>query len=265
MNAHKDKPRKEVIVSLTSFPAAISYAIKAIESILAGSVQPDKVVIYLTFSDFGEAGIPQDLLDLAANNPIFEIRNHEPDLRSYQKLIPALQDFPEAVIVTIDDDVAYHRHLLRDLLKVHHKMPDVIVAHRVRRIILDGPYSSWKKYKWYHFLKRRIHAGYKNLLTGVGGVLYPPHSLKADMLDVTLYSKIAPTADDLWFWAAAVMNEKKIVPVPFGRNAPRYIGKPLDISLKKVNIESGIDRNTTVMQTILEKYPTIRQIIKADR
>ena len=249
-------------MSLTSFPAAISYAVGAVRSILAGSVLPDKVVLYLTFSDFGEAGIPKVLLELTQNNPIFEIRNHEPDLHSYQKLIPALKDFPEAVIVTVDDDVAYHRHLLRDLLRVHREMPDAIIAHRVRRIILDAPYHEWKRYKWYHFLKKRIHAGYKNLQTGVGGVLYPPHSLKEDMLDVELYSKIAPTTDDIWFWAAAVANKRKIVPVPFGKNHLHYVGKPLDISLKKVNIKSGVDRNNATMQALLEKFPNIRQIIK---
>lgn len=264
MNTHKNKPRQEVIVSLTSFPAAISYAVRAVKSILAGSVLPDRIVIYLTFSDFGEAGIPQDLLNLASSNPIFEIRNHEPDLRSYQKLIPALQDFPEAVIVTVDDDIAYHRNMLRNLLKAHQEIPNTILAYRVRRIIPDAPYSMWKRYKWYHFLKKRIHASYKNLQTGVGGALYPPHSLKTEMLDVERYSKIAPTTDDIWFWAAAVANKTKIAPVPFGRNKLRYVGKPLDISLKKINIKSNIDRNSAAMQAILENYPHIREIIEKE-
>ena len=114
MNPNISKP--EVIVSLTSFPAAISYAAKAIRSVLQGSVLPDKVVLYLTVSQFGESGIPQELQKLAADNPLFEIRNYDRDIRSYRKLIPALKDFPDAVIVTIDDDVAYHENMLRDLL-----------------------------------------------------------------------------------------------------------------------------------------------------
>lgn len=264
MNARQDKPKQEVIVSLTSFPAAISYAVGAVRSILAGSVLPDKVVLYLTFSDFGAAGIPKDLLELAENNPIFEIRNNEPDLHSYQKLIPALKDFPEAVIVTVDDDIVYHRNMLRNLLKAHREIPNTILAYRVRRIIPDAPYSMWKRYKWYQFLKKRIHASYKNLQTGVGGALYPPHSLKTEMLDVERYSKIAPTTDDIWFWAAAVANKTKIAPVPFGRQKLRYVGKPLDISLKKINIKSGIDRNSATMQAILENYPYIREIIEKE-
>ena len=88
-----DKPK--VIVSLTSFPAAISYAVQAIRSVLEGSLLPDKLVLYLTFSQFGESGVPQSLLELADSNSIFEIRNYDWDIRSYRKLIPALKDFPE--------------------------------------------------------------------------------------------------------------------------------------------------------------------------
>ena len=41
--------QKKVIVSLTSFPAAIPYAKDAINSILAGNTLPDKVVYILRF------------------------------------------------------------------------------------------------------------------------------------------------------------------------------------------------------------------------
>ena len=90
---------------MTSFPAAIPYALQAVQSILNGSVLPDKLVLYLTFAQFGDNGLPQELLALADRSPVFEIRNYDRDIRSYRKLIPALQDFPEAVIVTVDDDV----------------------------------------------------------------------------------------------------------------------------------------------------------------
>ena len=109
-NAHKP----EVVVSMTSFPQAIPYAVKAIQSILNGTVLPDRLVLYLYFSQFGEAGIPDELVRLSKENSIFEIRNYDRDLRSYLKLIPALADFPEAVIVTVDDDIDYHPDMLRN-------------------------------------------------------------------------------------------------------------------------------------------------------
>lgn len=254
--------KKEVIVSLTSFPAAIPYAIGAIESILKGSVLPDKVVLYLSFSQFEEKEIPQTLTNLAQENPLFEIRNHEPDIRSYQKLVPALQDFPDAVIVTVDDDMNYHPHMLRDLLRFHKKYPEAIIAHRAKRISLEKPYHKWHKFRWYSFLLKKTHLDYRCLQTGVGGVLYPPHALNQEMINMELFTELAPTSDDLWFWAAAVANGTKVLPVPFGpHNKPHGLGKPRELSLKTINFKSGKERNDAAFHAILEKYPIIRQRI----
>ncbi|MBD5357564.1 MAG: glycosyltransferase [Bacteroides sp.] len=253
---------EQVIVSLTSYPAAIGFAAPAIKSILEGSVLPDKIVLYLLFSQFKEGEIPEELFTLEKQTPIFEIRDCERDLRSYLKLVPALKDFPDSVIVTIDDDEYYHKNFLKDLLKIHRIFPNDIIAHRVKKIDLNSPYSKWKKYKWHNFFLKRHHPRYKNLQTGVGGVLYPPHSLKKDMMDPDLFTKLAPTTDDFWFWAAAVANGRKIVPVPFGVSAPHGIGKPAALSLMTVNYTSGVDRNIQSLNTILDRYPEIRHKIE---
>lgn len=256
--------KHQVVVSMTSFPEAIPYAVQAIHSILNGSVLPDKLILYLTFSQFEKNGIPECLRRLSEENPVFEIRNYDKDIRSYRKLIPALTDFPDAIIVTVDDDVAYHRHLLRDLLDLHSQVPDAILAHRVKRIKVGKPYRSWRKYRWYDFLFKRIHKSFINLQTGVGGVLYPPHSLKNDMLDVGLFSKIAPTADDIWFWAAAVANGFPVVPVPFGHNKPRGLNKPRELSLKTINFKGKADRNLSALNVIIGSYPEIKKQLNSN-
>jgi len=253
--------KRQVVVSMTSFPAAIPYAVQAVRSILNGSVLPDKLILYLTFSQFAEGGIPESLRSLSEESPIFEIRNYDRDIRSYRKLIPALIDFPDAIIVTVDDDVAYHRHMLRDLLNLHAQLPDAVLAHRVKRIELGAPYRSWRKYRWYDFLFRRIHRSFLNLQTGVGGVLYPPRSLKREMLDVDLFSAIAPSTDDIWFWAAAAANGFCVVPVPFGRNKPRGLDKPRELSLKTINFKGKTDRNVSALNAVMEHYPEIKQRI----
>lgn len=260
MNSNMSK--QQVIVSLTSFPAAIPYAAQAVQSILNGSVLPDKVILYLTFSQFGEGGIPQELQKLANDNSRFEIRDYPRDIRSYRKLIPALNDFPNDIIVTVDDDVAYHKNMLRDLLRLHKQMPQAILAHRAKRMKPDEPYRKWKKYRWYHFLLKKIHTSFKNIQTGVGGVLYPPHSLKKEMINVELFTELAPTTDDIWFWAAGVANGIPVIPVPFGHNKPKGLGKPRKLSLKTVNFKSGIDRNSAALKNIFEKYPLIKQKVE---
>lgn len=163
---------QQVIVSMTSFPPAIKCAQQAIVSLLNGSVLPDKIILYVTMSQFAEGEMPEGLLALANDNPVFEIRNYDHDIRSYRKLIPALLDFPDAVIVTVDDDVYYHKHMLKDLLELHARIPDAILAHRAKRIKYGRPYKEWSKYRWYHFLFKRIHRSFLNIQTGVGGVLF---------------------------------------------------------------------------------------------
>lgn len=248
---------EQVIISMTSFPAAIGFAIQAIKSLLKGSVLPDKLVLYLTLSMFGVKGVPEELSELEETNPIFEIHNHEQDLRSYRKLIPALSEYPNAIIVTVDDDVKYGKHMLRDLLKWHKRMPETIIAHRVKRIDIDAPYKRWKKYRWYNFLHRRLRPSLLNLQTGVGGTLYPPHILKEEMMDVDQFKKFAPTVDDIWFWAAAVANNVPIMPVPFGNNKLKDLGKPKSVSLKTTNFKSGKDVNYSAFLQILKEYPKI--------
>lgn len=258
-----DTSMPHVVVSMTSFPKAIPYAVKAIQSILGGSVVPDKMVLYLNPSEFVGKSIPEALQSLSEQNPIFEIRTCALDIRSYLKLIPALKDFPESVIVTVDDDIAYHRHVVRDLLRVHSRIPNAVIAHRVRRVSTEKPYRRWKKYHWYDFLFNKIHSGFKNLQTGVGGVLYPPHSLKSDMLAPETFMKLAPSTDDIWFWAAAVANGTPVVPVPFGYNKPRELNKPRDISLMTKNYKGGTDRNVAALAAIIENYPEISERINS--
>lgn len=249
----------KTIVSMTSFPAAVPYAMRAVESVLCGSVLPDKVVLYLAKPQFPDGKVPAELEALERENPVFEVRWCEGDIRSYKKLVPALADFPDAVIVTVDDDVWYHENLLRDLLSWHAKMPDAIFANRAKRMKPDAPYRKWKKYRWYHFLFRRLRMDPRNIQTGVGGVLYPPYSLDMAMIDPKLFMAVAPTQDDIWFWAAATSKGTPIVPVPMGHNKPKGLGKPRELTLKSVNFKSGEDRNKMALDSVFERYPEIRQ------
>ena len=139
---NKSTDQKRIIVSLTSFPQAIPYAVQAIRSILAGSLLPDKIVLYLDTQKFPESILPQELEALKAECPIFEVRFDEAEIRSYKKLIPALRDFPNDIIVTIDDDIHYHPNMLFKLVRLHKQLPNAIIAHRVRKINLNAPYHK---------------------------------------------------------------------------------------------------------------------------
>ena len=74
----------QVIISMTSFPAAITIAEQAIRSLLKGSVLPDKLILYVTIAQFAENEMPQSRLALAKEKHIFEIRNYDRVIRSYR-------------------------------------------------------------------------------------------------------------------------------------------------------------------------------------
>lgn len=259
------KDKQKIIVSLTSFPAALPYAVQAIRTILNGSLLPDRIVLYLDTQKFPEEIVPPEVEQLKTESPLFEVRFDPAEIRSYKKLIPALKDFPNDVIVTIDDDIHYPPHLLRDLVRLHKRLPDSIIAHRVRRVRLDAPYSQWRKYKWYDFVFQKIHFSHLAMQTGVGGVLYPPHSLDETMLDPSRFMALAPTNDDIWFWVAAVSRGTYVVPLPNGQRTAKGIGKPDEISLKTINLKPGDDRNREALDRILEHYPNIKQKLENEK
>lgn len=255
-----------VIVSLTSYPPAIGPVAETVKSLLRGSALPDRIVLYVTPAEFEGAPLPGELVELAARSDIFEIRHYPTNIRSYRKLIPALDDFPDDIIVTVDDDVKYHRHMLRDLIRLHEEHPGTVIAHRAKVIDLARPYRKWHKYRWYDFIFRRDYSGFDNLPTGVGGVLYPPRALDASMLRPELFMEIAPTTDDIWFWGAAVAKGTPVMPAPFGRNKPRGLGKPKEVSLKTYNFKGGRDRNSEALHAILDRFPAIKEkLSQSDR
>lgn len=199
------KRTPEVIVSLTSYGDRIRYAYLAIESIMQAIVKPDRIILWLADEE-KDKEIPMALQKQMRRG--LEIRYCK-DTRSYKKLIPALQEFPDAVIVTIDDDMIYDVDLLDNLLYGYQQHPDCIVANRTHRIVCgsNGKPVSYLNWQWWSYDSQPLHF---NFLTGCGGVLYPPHCLDPEVLNEEAFMSLCPTADDVWFNAMAVKKGTRV-------------------------------------------------------
>jgi hypothetical protein len=133
-----------------------------------------------------------------------EIRTCD-DLRSYKKLIPAIEAFPDAFIATADDDIYYRRDWLETL--VRRSKIGIITCHRAHRIKRnpDGriaPYLQWD----FDIQHRAAREPSTDILpTGVGGMLYPPGSLAPIVTDRSKFQQLCPDGDDLWFYWCARM------------------------------------------------------------
>ncbi len=259
-----DKRAQKLIVSLTSFPPRMNDIHYTLYSLLNQSVKPDEVVLWLANEQFpnGEADVPQKVLDLQKNG--LTIKWCE-DTRSYKKLIPAMQEYPDDVIVITDDDVFYNKNWLKRLYRQHLLSPKTVIGHRCHKIVVDKQgypltYRKWKRNSL------QTTPSYKNFLTGCGGILYPPHSLYKDCPKKELYQSLAPYADDIWFWAMTVLNNVKIKTFwgHFNKvllvNPEREMRNTEDLTLAKINIEQN--GNDKQMRQVIEYYPQLREKLK---
>jgi hypothetical protein len=188
-----------VVVSLTSFPARIDRAWIAIESVLRQDRTPDRVVLVLSEAEFPSQQLPKQLV--AQQRRGLEILWTPANHRSFLKLIPTRLAFPDATIVTVDDDVIYEPWTVSRLLDEARTLPDTVVGHR-GWAIQHGP-SGLSPYEDWPPASPETGSG-KALLTGIGGIVYPPHLLPVDLLtDMDLAMTLCATNDDFWFWAVA--------------------------------------------------------------
>lgn len=224
----------KIVVSLTSFPARIDQLWIVIESLFQQDIELYRVVLTLAEPQFPDRKIPSSLERQVERG--LELVWIDKDIRSYKKLIPVISMYPDHHIITVDDDVVYSRSQIRELIEVEAENPGSIVGHRGWEIGIKN--NVFEKYiNWGKASRKSESPGL--MLTGIGGILYPPGSLDKDMvIDLDLAMNICPTADDIWFWAAAVKNNTRIICLGNHRQIEiDYKGK--DTPLHKVNSVGG--------------------------
>ena len=251
---------ESVIVSLTTFPARISYVHLAIKSLLNQTIKPGKIILWLAEEQFQGVDIPVSLLELC--NYGLEIRYCAEDILAHKKYYYAMQEFPAHIIITYDDDIIYPEDSVELLLKMHQQHPKAIICNRGREIAIENgtvaAYQYWK-------VSRRVPAGvstYRVMASTGAGTLYPPHCMPEETFDLEKIRSLALTADDLWM---KVMSIKGRIPVV--KSQTRCKGLCVskykqDITLAHRNVDQNL--NDYVMKSLLESYPEVRQVLLED-
>ena len=254
----------EIIISLTSFPDRIHTVIKTIKTLLNQTKKPDKVILWLAQEQFEnkEKDLPEELLNLQSYGLTIEWYK---DIRSYKKIIPTLKKYPDAIIITTDDDIYYAPDTVETLYKSYMEHPDEIHAHRCDWLSLDKNGNiAWDKTRILYKDLHRGEASSRQRLTGYGAVLYPPHSLYKDVTDEELISRTIPTHDDIWLWAMAVLNGTKTRLVKGYSESINYIENSQQYGLCKVN-KKGVGVGLgEAYDIILKEYPQIYEVLKKE-
>lgn len=248
------KPAKDIIISLTTYPPRIKTVEQTIKTLLNQTCEYKKILLILKNNDFPnrEKDLPDNLRKLAGDK--FEFLWVSEDLRSYSKLIPTLHEYPEDIIVTVDDDMLYEKDWLEKLYKAYTKNPAMIHAHRAHRITFENK-KTIKPYKKWDLNIQNVKPSFNNFLTGCGGVLYPPHVLYKDIFNKDLFEKLAPTADDIWFWAMAVLNDTKINVIKGNQSSLNFVEGSQETGLCYTNVANN--QNDIQLQNVLNYYPEI--------
>jgi hypothetical protein len=251
------KRTPKLIVSLTSYPNRMGDLKYTLYSLLNQSIKPDEIMLWLSYEEFPdkENSIGDDILNFKKNGLTIKFCHN---LKSYKKLIPSLRKYKDCIIVTADDDIYYERDWLEKLYVAYQENPKYIHCHRAHKILLDKnrrikPYNSWKsEISW-----NQTKPSFLNFFTGAGGVLYHPYSLHEDIFNEELFLKLTPTADDIWFWAMAVLQGTKISIVKENMylifiNPENELGLTTEDTLTKINVLQG--KNDEQLKAVVEHY-----------
>ncbi len=234
-------------VSVTSYPARFNTLHLCLESLLRQSIRPEKLILVVSAEETREFPLPSAIK--ALHGALIEIVYDEGNIGPYKKIIPIIERFPDATIVTCDDDKIYPPNWLKQLVRASHETPEAIICHRGRlgRGLRDNtwaPYSSWPScdHAWVSMDVFPI---------GSAGVLYPPGSLDATVTDRHQALQVAPMTDDFWLKLAAWRRGRPTrqvrrkpfrftsIPVKSGHLSDNNLTTGNDMVLARMAIELG--------------------------
>lgn len=237
----------DVIVSLTTYPDRINIVWKTLETLFRQSVRPAKIVLVLSSDEFPDQVLPRVLEKYAAEG--LQIVFVNGNTRSYKKLLPALDLYPDRSIVTADDDILYPHRWLEQLVEAHRQRPTHIIGHRGTAILEQGkgvaPYLEWPQ------ADLRTPAN-RVFLTGSGGILYPPKSLPDMVSDTETALRLCPTADDIWFKAMSLLVGTPLSKVSDWQGDFVTVREAQRSSLRELNVAQG--RNDKQFENVMNHF-----------
>lgn len=199
---------RKLTVSLTSYPKRIGAVAEVLKTIYAQTLPADRVVLWLAETQFPERedNLPAELRQFAGEGKL-EIHWVSGDLRPHKKYLYAAREYPDDVIVTIDDDMLYPEDTLAKLFRSYRIYPDAVSALRAHLILFDEnnrplPYGDWIK----ETDSCVYEASMQLIATGCSGVLYPPGCFRPEFLDEAAIVETCLNADDLWLKAMEAMS-----------------------------------------------------------
>lgn len=181
-----------------------------------------------------------------------------------------MQEYPDDLVITVDDDMLYEPQLVARLLASYARYPNAVSARRVHRMAkkTDGTIAAYND--WEYECKTIVKPQMDLFPTTGSGVLFPAHCMDACVLDQELFMRECDAADDVWLKFMQLKKGTPTVYVP----GPRFLELPgtQTTSLSAENVDAC--RNDVFIQickrswvcslAISARLSLIRTVVIAD-
>ena len=247
---------KEVIVSLTTYGKRFEEVHYTLFSLFRQKVQPDKIVLWLDEDEFNDTSVNEDFYLSKYIKKGLEVRFCE-NLKSYKKIIPSLELFPDSTIIICDDDSYYNKNWLALLLLEHKNHPNDILCHVGTYLKIQEkkvlPYKTWENVK-------SPDSSNTIVPIGVGGILVRKSYFYPDICNKNLFNTLSENTDDLWIWAQAFLKNTNVRVINNFLFYPKDFG--VDRDYNKLYINNAKYGNDVNIIKILNNYPLICEKLK---
>lgn len=252
----QNKRDKKLIVSLTSFPKRIGSVWITIESLLRQSLKPDEIILWLAEDQFdGIDSLPKELLEQRKRGLTIRFCK---DLRSHKKYFYAMQEYPDDLIVLMDDDMFYPYDTLKTLYKMHTENPNNICSLAVQ--VMEGGFetmpSTWRNPK---VNEKIVNSDKVQIFTGSGS-LFSSKMLDREAFNENILTELCMYADDLWLTFMAYKKGTKITSCKKWRAFPVTIYGTAEGSLWYINSDKG--QNDEQWKNLMNYYHEDFEMIK---
>lgn len=234
-------------------------------------MKPDKIILWLGEDKFPGGKLPEIFDKVKKCGVNIEFRE---DIGPHTKYFHAMKEYPDDIVITFDDDQIYNRDVIEVLYRSYIEHPDTVQCINVNEVVFTSEWEVASYENWKRFEVLSGHSSHAYVPLGVGGALYPPHSVSDEVFNIEAIRKLCPKNDDIWIKFMLLLKGTKITRVGYKGKTNIYEGPSYTIfrsqegGLWKENgFEGGNDRQFKAMLDAYNSYlpgKTLLEIMRED-
>ena len=261
-----DKYKKDIIISITSYPKRINNIQIVIKLLLdKQTLCPDKIYLWLSEEEFSnkEKDLPQELLNLINNNSSIYLKWVKKNTYVHKRH-EIFKYVNNGYIFLIDDDVEYNSNLIESVVNISKEYPNTIILYnRYSPHIYNGIKIKYKRND-----DCILGGPYVNTFRWCGQSMIPADIYPKEILSdeyQNIRNNTSPVSDECWFQPWVVYNDIPLYSCDFGwgKDISEETGKKSGlVSWSHQKDKNGYEKRDIWLNNVLKAFPKIYQKYK---